>query len=265
MKEIFLMTGFSFIGMLFVPAESWKSLDRLLLSTTAIIFYVMAVFFLNSYAGYEGDAQSERLKYVSKVSKTSYLLLTVTSIIIFSLCAYSISWELLMVTGSSVMLWFAYYLKPIQLKSILFGGTIAHFIGGALHFHMGYTAFQPANLESVQVSIFFSLILCTGHFNHEMMDAEDDRKSGQHTTTVRLGPDTALVCRHVAAMLSSVYAILLLYKQIFETTSGLVLAIASVVMLTSSVFTKHNTIAFQKISRAVFFLAGLFLIFKKLA
>lgn len=265
MKEILLMTGFSFIGMLFVPAEGLSMWNKLIPSSIAILFYVMAVFFLNSYAGYEGDAQSKRLNHVSRVSKQSYLTLTALSIIIFCLCAYMTSLQLLLVMSASIILWFAYYLKPIQLKSILFGGTVAHLLGGILHFHMGYTAFSPASTESVLVSVFFALILCSGHFNHEIMDAEDDRNSGHLTTTVRLGVDTALYLRHLAAFFSAAYAILLTYKSIFGTNSGIGLATASMIMLLSSLFLKHDTKVFQKISRVVFFIAGAFLAAEKLA
>ena len=265
MKEIFLMTGFSFIGMLFVPTEDWLHIEKLGYASVAILFYVMAVFFLNSYAGYEGDAQSARLKHVSRVKRRNYLFLTLASIGIFGISALATNTQLFVITMASIVLWAAYYLKPIQLKSILFGGTFAHALGGMLHFHMGYCAFEEISLESVKIAGFFALILCTGHLNHEIMDAEDDQNNGQHTTTVRLGITNALMLRTSFAFLSLLYAFILLYTQSYSMITGTTLITASLIMLLASLKFRHKTLPFQKTTRAAYLLAGITIILEKLA
>ena len=58
LKEIFLMTGFSVIGVLFTDSKNWIDLGKDILSLLIFIFFVLAIYCLNSFADYKDDSQS---------------------------------------------------------------------------------------------------------------------------------------------------------------------------------------------------------------
>lgn len=255
------MTGFSFIGILFADVEKW--FDILLFSKTAafILFYVMSVFFLNSYADYEYDIQSERLQDNSIIPRSRYFYLLLASTVVFSILSFSINTTVFLITISSLLLWVLYYTKPVHLKARFLGGTFAHFLGGILHFHMGYGSFSSPGEHSLIVSVFFALLLCMGHANHEILDFDSDKKSGIRTTAVRIGLDNIHYVRSGFAVASLVHLIVLFYTEHIHTfTMFIFLLPVAILVISSFLLEEKNPKTFLKISRYTIFVAGLALI-----
>ncbi len=265
LREILLMTGFSFIGALFTEPSGW-SLWPVACSSLAIVFYVMAVFFLNSYADHEADALSERLGHVAHIPRRIYRFLFVAA----ALTVMALSWpngsRLLATMAMSLLLWCLYYLKPVRLKSRLLGGTFAHLTGGVLHFQMGYIGFGMTDMDGLCISVFFALILAAGHFNHEMMDHDADRSSGSKTTTVRWGIGAGRWLRTAFSAVSVIWVALLYLWQMIAVVPFIALVLASGMMTVSSMLSDAQGVrTFQWVSRGLFLSAGTVILIDRLS
>lgn len=258
------MTGFSFIGALFTDPDRW-SLWPVASSSLAIVSYVMAVFFLNSFADHQADSSSERLRHVAHVPRQTYLLLFAAA----ALAVMALSWpagsRLVTVMVVSLLLWCLYYLRPFRLKSRLLGGTFAHLAGGILHFQMGYVGFGMTDADGWWISVFFALILAAGHFNHEMMDHGSDRDNGYMTTTVRWGLGAGKWMRTAFSAVSVIWAALLYLWQMMSVVPFITLVLASGIMTLSSVLSDVRDVrAFQLVSRGLFLAAGTIILIDRL-
>jgi 4-hydroxybenzoate polyprenyltransferase len=264
LREILLMTGFSFVGVLFTDPGYW-SLWTVASSSLAIVCYVMAVFFLNSYADHHADANSQRLSHVAQVPRRTYLILLLSATGAVMLFAALNGHRLLIVMVVSLLLWCLYYLPPVRLKSRLLGGTISHLAGGILHFQMGYIGFGMTDGQGWWISVFFALILAAGHFNHEMMDHDADLASGYRTTTVRWGIGSGRWLRTAVSAMSVGWAVLLYVWQMWTMVPLVALTSASVVMTIASVVSDAQGVkAFQQVSRGLFLAAGLIILADRL-
>lgn len=256
MKEILLMTGFSIIGVVFTNPENWLDFFLNLKVFFFILLYVMSVFFLNSYAGYAHDRNSKRLRVITVVPRSIYLYLLIFTTILFSIVSYSVNSVTFYLCIGSLFLWILYYSPPIHLKSKFFGGTIAHFIGGITHFHMGYTGFEEINMYSFLVSVFFSLLLCVGHYNHEILDYDSDRNSGVTTTTVIIGIRKGYYFRTIFIVIAIIYLITIYFYSYIDATTLLIFGICTTLLLiTSLILKERNPELFMKISRLIVFIS----------
>lgn len=264
LREILLMTGFSFVGALFTDSSGW-SLWPVACSSLAIVFYVMAVFFLNSFADHEADASSQRLGHVAHVPRRTYLFLSVAAALTVMALSWPCGGNLLAVMAVSLLLWCLYYLKPVRLKSRLLGGTFAHLTGGVLHFQMGYMGFGMTDTDGLWISVFFALILAAGHFNHEMMDHDSDRSSGYKTTTVRWGIGAGRWLRTAFSAVSVIWVVLLYLWQMITVIPFIALVLASGVMTLSSILSDARGVkTFQLVSRGLFLAAGTVILIDRL-
>ncbi len=258
------MTGFSFVGALFTEPNGW-SLWNVSSAALAILFYVMAVFFLNSFADHAADATSQRLSHVARVPRRTYLILLLSSAAAVMLFSALNSDRLLILMLASLLLWCFYYLPPIRMKSRLLGGTFAHLAGGTLHFQMGYIGFGMSDTDGWWISAFFAFILAAGHFNHEMMDHDTDLASGYRTTTVRWGINASKWLRTFFSALSVCWAALLFQWQIMSFVPFAAFVLASIaITVASAAIPQNNVKLFQRISRGLFLVAGLTVLAERL-
>jgi len=248
LKEILLMTGFSFVGILFASTISFSALPLVIGFTVS---YVMAVYFLNSLAGYHHDKKSDRLEVVSSISKSTYLILFLIATLSFGTLSLLVNLEVFILCISALTVWIAYYLPPFHLKSSFLGGTLAHFVCGILHFHMGYSSFTHINLGSIFISMLFALLLSIGHINHELLDFSPDKKAGLKTTAIRIGTRKAIYLRTFLTIILGVLLIALWQSGKLTTIETLVFAPAVLLMvLFSGFYFKNDPKVFQRVSRA---------------
>lgn len=250
------MTGFSFVGVLFTSIEDWKIVP-VFVTSISILIYVMTVFFLNSYADYSADQNSERLAHVGVIPRSTYALLLAVTTVILLITSTMISYGYLILMVASILLWCMYYLPPFHLKTRLLGGTVAHFIGGSLHFHMGYVGFGDSFDGGLGYSLIFSCILTAGHFNHEIMDYHADQKHGYLTTTVRWGVATGRVLRTLLSLFALIGSIMLYLYSELTWIQAVAIGLGSMIMtLTSMYLDENQTKIFQRISRWTFLTVG---------
>ncbi len=264
LKEIFLMTGFSFIGILFAGVELWSNPLKNGIVFLFILFNVIAIYAMNSFADYENDVQSQRLKIIGNLSKRDYVTLFILSFLLFSATGLWLNKTVFLLGVSSIILWALYYLPPVRLKSGYFTGTAAHVIGGIVQFHSGYCCYSGFNMSSLVISVYFTLLLTTGHFNHELMDYEADKKSGSKTTAVRIGIKKVQILRTLSAIIGLVYLTATYLWGYLTLIEFMPFFISSAMLVIMSAIMKEDMVKrFQKLTRTVFLLSGLLLLLAK--
>jgi 4-hydroxybenzoate polyprenyltransferase len=100
-----------------------------------------------------------------------------------------------------------YSLPTIGLKRWPVFSSLLHFLGGLLHFLMGYSLFAAVDWPAVAIAAFFALIFVAGHATQEVQDWASDRHNGVRTTAVLLGPVATFVA--ATALFAFAYAYLI--------------------------------------------------------
>lgn len=257
--EMALMTGFSFVGLLFADSVCIKQHPTILLFVIGYVFvFVASVYSLNSYADYENDIRSERLKGLAKISSNVYWKLLVIGVVAFVLLSIMVNIYVLAINLAAFLFWLLYYLPPLRLKTTFGGGTLIHFGAGILHFHSCYCAFSALGADSLLISIFFAGLLSIGHVNHELLDFDDDLLNSQKTTTVRIGKRKAVLVRNTLILAVLIYLVILFSAGFLATGVFLLFFSSSLILFIISILTgQDNPLHFQKYSRALIFLMGL--------
>jgi 4-hydroxybenzoate polyprenyltransferase len=81
-----------------------------------------------------------------------------------------------------------FYSHPRQNgKSRPIISSFIHFIGGLLHFLLGYALFSEIDQRGVLIGLFFALTFTAGHLNQEVRDFDLDRQVGARTNAVAFG------------------------------------------------------------------------------
>lgn len=255
--EIGLMTGFSFVGLLFVHKQNILT-PKLAMLVVAVISYVIAVYFLNSFADYAADTTSKRLYFLQRLSRKKYLVSWLFFSVMFISLTASISAYSMLFCVVAMFLWMLYYLPPFRLKSTLFWGSIIHFVAGLLHFLSCYGAYDNVSIASILVGSYFSLLLCMGHINHELIDYEDDFKNNNRTTTVRLGKNFAAGIRSGISLVIFVYWLIIWWVGYVDTAAAILFTIANfvIVLVGLSLHNRNSERKFQYLSRLVYLMAG---------
>ncbi len=265
LREIFLMTGFSFVGILYTNVNEWINLSKNITVYFFVLFYVMAVYFLNSLAGYKQDIQSERLNIIGSLRKSSYAWLFIVFSCLFAALGLYINATVFVFSIVALFLWIIYYLPPFKFKSTFLLGTFIHLIAGVLHFHTGYCSFNGFNKNSIIISVFFALLLCIGHFHHEIIDYEADKNSGNRTTAVRIGLSRMFILRTFLVGIAVIYYTIIYWESyIGKVEYFLFIAPTMILFILSATLKANSVLIFQKISRSLYLLAGLVLFFLKI-
>lgn len=225
----------------------------------------MTVYFLNSFADYESDIKSKRLKVIGNLSKWNYIRLFSAFGILFCFFAISINLKVLIFSCLSLLLWASYYLPPLRLKSTYLLGTLVHFTAGIFHFHTGYCSYADIGKSSIAVSIYFALLLSTGHIHHELIDYKSDKLSGNKTTAVRIGVRKTLALRTILAGIALLYWTGIYLKGFCNKTEFILFALPSgALFIMSAIISEKEIKKFQKISRSIFLISGIVLLLIKL-
>lgn len=209
--EILLMSGYFLIAYLFSMDLTTHKNFIWSFHFIAILFYIATVYMLNSYADYDHDQLNPRLNHLNKLSKNSFLKLSILFMSLSIGLSIFINPRLPILFGLSLALWFLYYCKPFRFKSLVLAGTIIHFIAGVTHFQIGYELSSHVDYLSIMISFFFATLLAMGHINHELIDRESDVIAGLKTSAVIFGKKKMLVLFYVLFVLSQIY-LALMYK-----------------------------------------------------
>ena len=75
--------------------------------------------------------------------------------------------------------------------------SVSHFIGGLLHFWLGYSLFSPIDRRAILIAPFFALIFMAGHANQEVQDQDVLIRKGRIRTNAVVFGKTAVFLRRV--------------------------------------------------------------------
>jgi len=259
--EVLIMSGFFLIGYVyaidlfsFTNPSFWQLF-------AGVVIYILSVYFLNSYFDYQDDQQNPRLTYLATFKRNHYLVLTGLAVLSFSAIFFFLKLTIFLISILSFSLWLMYYKPGIRLKGSFLFGTVIHLVGGILHFHIGYLVASPFSMASLALSFYIAWMLCIGHFHHEIIDYEADKKNDLRTTTVRVGIDPILNVIGIMFILSILIWLTIYWMSYIDFVEFVPFFLASFV-LTVTYYIKRSTgslrpLAFRRFYRVIFFIAGL--------
>jgi len=271
--EVTMMLGFPATGLLF----SFSQLSHLfsmktLMFMAAIFFLSSAIYSFNALSGIKEDEKNERLKNDLGSSKMFFFKISLTIfIVLFVLLFYIIDLTLLILSIISFFLWFLYSFPRTGLKYKPVAGTIIHFAGQIIHFHMGYIILSGFSLNSFLISIYFAILFSSGHLNHELIDYEADKTMEINSGAVFFGKKRWEEVSGYLFLSSTLYIIFLIMSGIVVTLEGIPFAFAGIIhfiyriLYLKNDLTKMRFLKERKFYRIIYFIAGILFIIVKVA
>jgi 4-hydroxybenzoate polyprenyltransferase len=193
----------------------WSEVNRLGLLLLGSLALTSHVFILNDWAGQHSDIQDPRragLVFVQRGISQRQVVWGVIALLLLANVALALVGGTALLLGAAItLLSLIYSCSPHFGKSRPFLASLNHLLGGAAHFLLGYTLFQPMDEKGLLISLFFGLVFAGGHLNQEIRDHEGDRLNGIQTSAVVFG------CR--ATFLASLL--------LFTAAYGMLLALAA--------------------------------------
>lgn len=196
--EVCVLQGTPLVGAMFaigaLSAQVAITLCALLLGSVALVAHV---FVLNDWAGIDGDLQDPsragRTFIESGVSRAESLSLALALLALalglFAWIGATVSALACLIAVASAL----YSVPASHMKGTPGLNSALHFVGGCLHFLLGYAAFAPIDAEAAAISVFFGLVFTAGHFSHEARGCDADSRNGIRTNAVVFGQRAAFV------------------------------------------------------------------------
>lgn len=263
-KEIFLMTGFSIIGLFFATDRlQLEVIPELLLFSLSIFSLFASIYSINSWYGYTSDIQNNRMSYLQKVSPRQYIVFTTLSLpISLLLLIYLRGWELGLLGLICFTFWMIYS-APKGLKSSPLLGTLLHFFMQILHFHIGFLLHKSFSSFSLLVSIYFSILFAAGHLNHELIDYRTDKESGTKTTAVRIGEAKVSLLSTIFFAAAMLYLIILGSQKIVSPIMVIPFVVAAILQFILKFCLQLSPIQYRTMYRIFYLIAGIIYLFGK--
>ena len=123
-KEVSLMVGLFFIGSTFsIRAASISNLITLSCYLIGTFFFVLSVYSINNYFGYEKDKNNHRLSYLKCWRKKRFLYSSLIYGSISFLIFYLLNVHIFVFATTSFLIWVCYYIPGVVWGHILPVGT----------------------------------------------------------------------------------------------------------------------------------------------
>jgi 4-hydroxybenzoate polyprenyltransferase len=190
--EVLVLQGAPLIGaVLSLPAWTAGNVLRFAVFAVASCCLVAHVYVLNDWSGIHGDLRdpnrAARSLTTKGVSRTELGWLA-AALLTASLLLFALVGKVTLVLAVAIATLSALYSAPLfHMKGAPFFNSLLHFIGGALHFLLGYAAFAALDARGVAIGCFFALVFTAGHLTHEARDCEGDLLNGIRTNAVVFG------------------------------------------------------------------------------
>lgn len=177
-----------FLGAYRLQWENTTAAFSLMLGSCALTAHI---FIFNDWAGYKSDLRdplraphvfSQRGISRREVGWTAFGLLVLANIAFASVSVTALVFGL-----AIAALGFVYSSSPILGKSTPIAASLNHFVGGALHFLLGYTLLGDLDAKGICTAVFFGLVFSAGHLNQEVRDYDGDRVNEIRTNAVAFG------------------------------------------------------------------------------
>lgn len=175
----------------FLPEkDSWIRAGLLLLGSLALTFHI---FIFNDWAGHANDVRDPKREMLvfsqHGISRRQVAVVALLLLILANIAFWFVSGFSMLLGAAIASLSFLYSCSPNFGKHAPIVGSINHFLGGIVHFLLGYTLNHALDLNGLVLSLFFGLVFAGGHLNQEVRDYEGDLLNGIRTTAVVFGRD----------------------------------------------------------------------------
>ncbi len=216
--EVTMMLGFPATGILFAfskPEELIKI--EIFIFIVAIFFLSSAIYSYNALAGIKEDEENDRLKNDLGSNKKSFFKWSLAVFVTMFIFLFSFIDILLAILSMvSFLLWFLYSFPEKGLKYRPVAGTVIHFTGQIIHFHMGYIILKDMGIHSLLVSVYFAILFASGHINHELIDYEADKAMNVSSGAVFFGKKKWEKVSFMLFLFSTFYLIILMLLKVTE-------------------------------------------------
>jgi 4-hydroxybenzoate polyprenyltransferase len=193
LEEVLVLQGTPLLGAIFSMGTLTiaRCLDLLVLAVASSCL-VAHVFVLNDFCGASADLRdpnrATRVFMAGGIGRREARWL----------CALLLALSLILIapfgpapvlTALGIAALSALYSAPMfQMKGVPLISSVLHFLGGLLHFLMGYSLFRAIDGRSLAIGSFFALTFAAGHLTHEARDHGSDRLNRIRTNAVAFGP-----------------------------------------------------------------------------
>jgi 4-hydroxybenzoate polyprenyltransferase len=189
--EVIVMQGPPLMGAVWSVAKPQHAMiSSLVIFMSASFLLVAHIWALNDWSDYTEDRIASRRRSTARSSETTRADLLRLSIgsLAASLAFFGfLPWKTLIIAGAIAALGVIYSFPGIRAKGLPGLSSLAHFIGGILHFLLGYSLFGDLDRRAFLISLFFALVFTAGHATQEVQDYESDLASGVRTNAVAFG------------------------------------------------------------------------------
>jgi 4-hydroxybenzoate polyprenyltransferase len=270
-REVLLLQGAPFMGIIFsVGSLTVRKIPTIALFGLASFLLVTHIWSLNDCTDFHVDRLDENKSADTASSKgidfpmmhRFSLLLLIPSLGLFSLLPL----QTLLVAVCVAILGFLYSSSSIAGKGVVFLSSVLHFIGGGLHFLLGYALFMSIDRHAMLIAPFFALIFTAGHATQEVQDYDADWLFGIRTNAVVFGKRPVFIAALIGFTFAYGYLVYLALAGIVPTRLGLLSLILFLLHLFWSVKTLHRGLTFERLIqfriryRILFALMGLAII-----
>lgn len=196
--EVLILQASPALGLLFGTSRyDSAALTRaalLLVGSTALTAHV---FVFNDWAGRRSDLNDERrapdVFAACGITGRQVATLAVALLVAATLTFAFVGSSAVIFGGAIAALSALYSGSASWGKGRAIIASLLHFVGGSLHFLVGYTVDGTVGGGALALAVFFGLVFAAGHLNQEVRDYDADLRNRIRTTAVVYGARAAFV------------------------------------------------------------------------
>ena len=253
-QEVLLLQGSPLLGAAFALKEiTAESALSVLLLALAGFLLVAHIFTFNDWAGIASDSndpnKSANVFSTRGITPRGVLLLSAgllaASLLVFAL----LPGRTFLVAVAIAALGLFYSHPSVNAKGLPLVSSSPHFIGGTLHFLLGYSLFAGIDRRGILIAFFFALTFTAGHLNQEVRDYEGDRLNGVLTNAVAFGRTAAFVAGFLGFTLAYGDLVVLAHAGLVPAPLGTVPLVLYPLHVFWSARTLRAGLSFENVSR----------------
>jgi len=191
-REVLVLQGTPLFGALFsIGALTWDKIVALAVLVAGSCCLVAHVFVLNDWAGIDGDLRDPHREpgtFVNQGIARREVAGLAVALMVLGLALLAVLGMRSFALGAGVILMSGLYSAPgLHCKGVPVVNSLLHFVGGVLHFLLGYALFAAIDARGLMIGAFFALTFVAGHLTHEARDWEGDHANAIRTNAVQFG------------------------------------------------------------------------------
>jgi len=266
--EVLVLQGAPLIGIAFSigPITAPKLVTSLIFAGASFLL-VAHIFTLNDWADFARGVHHSN----GAMSQLESRNITPPLLLLFSLLLLLASLSLFLLLSACCSLLAAgiaalgiFYSHPsLNLKSIPIVSSLLHFVGGLLHFLLGYALFSAINERGLVIASFFALTFTAGHLNQEVRDFDVDQQTGARTNAVAFGKRINFITGLILFTISYVYLFFIAWSGVMPRLLAILPVVLCPIHFALSVRTLNDGLTsnsirrFQTQYRVIYSLIGL--------